>query len=88
MQLALAALKVKQELVVTGSGAVEAVKRFALNYYPQVVCLATESRLEFGLFKGRAAGEYPLYYLCKEGACMMPEEHINTIKARIALLET
>jgi hypothetical protein len=79
MQLALDAHKVRQELVITGKGAHKAAQRIAQNYTPHVLILATEEALEFGLFSGREAGDDPLYYLCTEGTCMLPEDSEQAI---------
>ena len=79
MMLALDALKVNQELVITGKGAQEAAQRIAQNYTPHVLILATEEAQELGLFGGREAGDYPLYYLCTEGSCLLPEDSLQAI---------
>ncbi|MFY0643616.1 MAG: thioredoxin domain-containing protein [Bacteroidia bacterium] len=65
------------ELVIIGSGAKEeAQKVFGMNLF-NVLVVYSEKASNEGIFKDRYKKDKTLFYLCRNGACLQPEEQLS-----------
>ncbi len=86
MMAAMDAHDVNYELVGVGKGAINQTRSILHTYLPNVLLAASNSKSEDYLFKDRFVKGTDLFYLCRNNACLKPEENLETVldKVRVA----